>query len=87
MVEADGSSAVHAIAGSYVEFAERGVLDEFAHLAPEEIRREHRRDGFEAGNADKIFESTFRSQVDLGGSEETRTRNPEPGTRKEETGD
>lgn len=53
----------HPIAGSYVEFAERRPLPEFAHLPPHELRREHRRDGFEAGNADKIFESTFRSQL------------------------
>ncbi|MFD1143795.1 DUF1338 domain-containing protein [Larkinella insperata] len=53
----------HRIAGSYVEFAERRVLPEFQHLPPDQIRREHRRDGFEAGNADKIFESTFTSQT------------------------
>ncbi|WP_266368696.1 DUF1338 domain-containing protein [Tellurirhabdus rosea] len=53
----------HRIAGSYVEFAERRVLPQFAHLPPDQIRREHRRDGFEAGNADKIFESTFTSQT------------------------
>ncbi|MFN8938475.1 MAG: DUF1338 domain-containing protein [Acidobacteriota bacterium] len=51
----------HRIAGSYVEFAERRVLPEFVGL--ERIERRHRRDGFEAGNADKIFESTFRSQL------------------------
>lgn len=51
----------HRIAGSYVEFAERKVLPEFAGLTS--IRRQHRRDGFEAGNADKIFESTFTSQT------------------------
>ncbi len=61
--EPDGSTSVHTIAGSYVEFAERSVLDEYADLPPEQIKREHRRDGFEAGNADKIFESTFRSQL------------------------
>ncbi len=54
---------VHPISGSYVEFAERKVLPQFQHLAPSEIRREHRREGFEAGNADKIFESTFTSQT------------------------
>lgn len=58
---ADGD--VHSISGSYVEFAERRVLPEYAHLPPEEIRREHRREGFETGNADKIFESTFTSQT------------------------
>ena len=51
------------IAGSYVEFAERKVLPAFAHLPASEIRREHRREGFEAGNADKIFESTYAAQT------------------------
>lgn len=51
------------IPGSYVEFAERRVLPAFAHLPATAIRREHRREGFEAGNADKIFESTFASQT------------------------
>ena len=51
------------IAGSYVEFAERKVLPEFVHLQKQELKREHYRDGFEAGNADKIFESTFTSQI------------------------
>lgn len=51
------------IAGSYVEFAERKVLDQFAHLPAEQIKRAHRRDGFETGNADKIFESTYTSQT------------------------
>lgn len=51
------------IAGSYVEFAERKVLPEFASLAAGDIRREHRREGFEAGNADKIFESTYAAQT------------------------
>lgn len=52
------------IAGSYVEFAERKVLDEFVGLPAAEIKREHRREGFEANNADKIFESTFLSQTE-----------------------
>lgn len=63
-----GSVEIHPIAGSYIEFAERGVLPEFQHLAPEFIKREHRRDGFEAGNADKIFESTFSTQTQRGES-------------------
>jgi hypothetical protein len=58
---ADGES--HRIPGSYVEFAERRVLDEYAHLPADEIRREHRREGFEAGNADRIFESTYEGQT------------------------
>jgi hypothetical protein len=43
----NGSQKTHTIAGSYVEFAER--IDN--------------RDGFEVGNADKIFESTYTSQL------------------------
>jgi hypothetical protein len=53
----------HSIAGSYVEFAERRVLPQFAQLPLSEIRREHRREGFEANNADKIFESTYAAQT------------------------
>ena len=51
------------ISGSYVEFAERRVLPEYADLPPDQIKRQHRRDGFEANNADKIFESTYSSQT------------------------
>lgn len=61
--EGDGKTSKHLIAGSYVEFAERRVLPEFSHLPKEQVRRKHRRDGFEAGNADKIFESTFSEQT------------------------
>lgn len=46
------------VPGSYIEFAERLVLPEHRHLGEEEVKECHRRDGFEAGNADKIFEST-----------------------------
>ena len=56
------------IAGSYVEFAERKVLPEFKHLPLDKIKREHKREGFEAANADKIFESTFTSQINKKGS-------------------
>ena len=51
------------IAGSYVEFAERRVLPQFTHLPASQITRQHRREGFEAANADKIFESTFTTQT------------------------
>ncbi len=54
----------HPISGSYVEFAERLPLAEHANLPKTEITRSHRRDGFEAGNADRIFESTYTSQTD-----------------------
>ena len=65
MVEAAFSDGVkQMIPGSYVEFAERKVLPQFASLPGEEITRVHRRDGFEAGNADKIFESTYTSQTE-----------------------
>ncbi|MCF0042326.1 DUF1338 domain-containing protein [Dyadobacter fanqingshengii] len=51
------------ISGSYVEFAERKVLPHFQNIPPAEITRKHRRDGFEAANADKIFESTYTTQT------------------------
>jgi hypothetical protein len=51
------------IPGSYVEFCERKVLGEFNHLPNHKIKRVHRRDGFETGNADKIFESTYLNQT------------------------
>ncbi|WP_447642670.1 MULTISPECIES: 2-oxoadipate dioxygenase/decarboxylase family protein [Chitinophagaceae] len=64
MIEATfADSKKKMIAGSYVEFAERKILDQYAHLPKDQIRREHRRDGFETGNADKIFESTYTSQT------------------------
>lgn len=53
----------HRIPGSYVEFAERRVKPEFAQLPLNEVTREHRREGFEAANADKIFESTYSNQT------------------------
>ena len=56
----------HSISGSYVEFAERLPLAEHASLPKEDLTRSHRRDGFEAGNADRIFESTYTSQTDRG---------------------
>lgn len=58
----------HPISGSYVEFAERRPLPQFQHLPKAELRREQRREGFEAGNADKIFESTYSGQTSQRGS-------------------
>ena len=52
------------ISGSYVEFAERKVFSEFKNIPLEDIQLKHRRDGFEASNADKIFESTFIKQTE-----------------------
>ncbi|GAB3800160.1 DUF1338 domain-containing protein [Spirosoma humi] len=64
MIDADfADGATFHIAGSYVEFAERRVLPPFRHLAADQITRQHRREGFETGNADKIFESTFTTQT------------------------
>lgn len=64
MVEAgfaDGKKKM--IPGSYVEFAERRVLEQFRSIPENEIRAIHRREGFEAANADKIFESTYLEQT------------------------
>ncbi len=44
----DGGAVTHLISGSYIEFAER----------------KRGREGFDSQNADKIFESTYRSQTD-----------------------
>ncbi|WP_276482964.1 DUF1338 domain-containing protein [Paraflavitalea pollutisoli] len=64
MVEAAFAGGDHkTIPGSYVEFAERRVLEQFRHLPASEITPAHRREGFEAGNADKIFESTYLEQA------------------------
>lgn len=57
------NNEIHRIPGSYVEFAERRVRPEFRHLSEKQITREHRREGFEAANADKIFESTYAEQT------------------------
>ncbi|EXB63816.1 hypothetical protein L484_021088 [Morus notabilis] len=48
---------------SYIEFAERLVLPQFNNLPEKEVKEHHRRDGFEVGNADKIFESTYKEQL------------------------
>jgi hypothetical protein len=58
---ADGIETM--IPGSYVEFAERSILPQFTQIPLAKISREHRREGFETSNADKIFESTFKSQT------------------------
>jgi hypothetical protein len=64
MIDAEFAGGdVFRIAGSYVEFAERRVLPEFQDLPAGQIGRRHRREGFETGNADKIFESTFTTQT------------------------
>ncbi|KAI4314211.1 hypothetical protein L6164_027145 [Bauhinia variegata] len=48
---------------SYIEFAERLVLPQYKNLPDTQIKEFHRRDGFEVGNADKIFESTSKEQL------------------------
>ena len=51
------------ISGSYVEFAERKILPKYSKIPLKNIEAIHRKDGFEAANADKIFESTFTTQT------------------------
>lgn len=51
------------ISSSYVEFAERLPEKGYEHLHESSLSREKRRDGFEANNADKIFESTYDEQT------------------------
>nr|WP_299385376.1 DUF1338 domain-containing protein [Allomuricauda sp.] len=64
MVEAEfANGAKTMIAGSYVEFAERLPLPEFQNIPKKQLSREQRREGFEAANADKIFESTYTGQT------------------------
>ncbi|KAL5223901.1 hypothetical protein ABZP36_010540 [Zizania latifolia] len=58
---ADGIT--ESIPRSYIEFAERLLLPQFKDLQNEEVKEHHRRDGFEVGNADKIFESTSKDQL------------------------
>ncbi|MED6145090.1 hypothetical protein PIB30_021744 [Stylosanthes scabra] len=53
---------------SYIEFAERLVLPQYKDLPATEVKEFHRRDGFEVGNADKIFESTSKEQLSRVGS-------------------
>ncbi|KAI4384243.1 hypothetical protein MLD38_002423 [Melastoma candidum] len=55
--------ATESVPCSYIEFAERLVLPEFRNLPTKELEEFHRRDGFEVGNADKIFESTSKEQL------------------------
>lgn len=51
------------VPSSYIEFAERLVLPQFKSMPEREVKEFHRRDGFEVGNADKIFESTSKEQL------------------------
>ena len=68
MIEATFSEGdTHQISGSYVEFAERRALPEYQDKAKAELGRAERREGFEAGNADKIFESTYSTQTGRSG--------------------
>ncbi|XP_076913891.1 2-oxoadipate dioxygenase/decarboxylase, chloroplastic-like [Bidens hawaiensis] len=48
---------------SYIEFAQRLVLPQYKDLPQDKVEEVHRRDGFEVGNADKIFESTSQDQL------------------------
>ncbi|OVA09074.1 protein of unknown function DUF1338 [Macleaya cordata] len=58
---ADG--VTESVPRSYIEFAERLVLPQYKNISDKEIEEFHRRDGFEVGNADKIFESTSMDQL------------------------
>ncbi|XP_048440890.1 uncharacterized protein LOC125477609 [Pyrus x bretschneideri] len=58
---ADG--VIESVPCSYIEFAERLVLPQYSNLPLDEVKEHHRRDGFEVGNADKIFESTSKEQL------------------------
>lgn len=57
------NNEMYPISGSYVEFAERKILPQFLNRKASDIEVCHRRDGFEAANADKIFESTYLIQT------------------------
>lgn len=54
---------IESVPCSYIEFAERLVLPEYKKLPEHMVEEVHRRDGFEVGNADKIFESTSKDQL------------------------
>jgi hypothetical protein len=60
--DGQGGRIAKMISGSYVEFAERRPLPQFETMGAS-ANREQRRDGFEAANADKIFESTYSDQT------------------------
>ncbi len=67
MIKATFANGEHfEIAGSYVEFAERLPLPQFRDVPNDQLKRWQRRDGFEAENADKIFESTYTEQTHKG---------------------
>jgi hypothetical protein len=61
-VKANFNEGSSLISGSYVEFAERRILPKYSNVS--EIKPIHRREGFEASNADKIFESTYIKQIE-----------------------
>ncbi|KRO90310.1 MAG: hypothetical protein ABR90_02595 [Cryomorphaceae bacterium BACL29 MAG-121220-bin8] len=61
-VKANFTEGSSLISGSYIEFAERKILPKYINVT--NIKPAHRRDGFEASNADKIFESTYKKQVE-----------------------
>ncbi len=57
--DGQGGRVNYTISGSYVEFAERRVLPDQENPESQPLRRE----GFEAANADRIFESTYSTQT------------------------
>ena len=65
MIEGEFPDGIYSVPGSYVEFAYRGILD---HVALDILKGKRTitslnesdlKEGFEIGNADKIFESTY----------------------------
>lgn len=62
-IDAHGQEIERPIAGSYVEFAERKPLEQFQKVPKMKLSRQHVRDGFDEGNADGIFESTYTNQT------------------------
>lgn len=73
------------VPGSYIEFAERLPLPQYAAEveAGVVLREDQRRDGFEVGNADKIFESTFAGQTGADERKSTPSQDRGDGEQKE----
>lgn len=65
---------VRPTAAAYLEFVERKPLPQHAALPASQLTERHRRDGFEAASADKIFESTTLAAGGIG--RDARLRRP-----------
>ncbi len=64
IISANFPDGTYDISGSYVEFAYRGILETSLNKlsSAQQSKSLPLRDGFEVGNADKIFESTYTNQ-------------------------